>query len=80
MDKSGAAFPHDHIDPGGAIGLICGLTKRELIAAMAMQGMCGNGDISKAMSENGLSPASVRKSIATSAVKMADELLLELEK
>jgi len=49
-----------------------GLTKRELFAAMAMQGICG--DKRQIGTVN-----SYAKEIAETAVKMADELLKQLE-
>lgn len=47
-----------------------GLTKRELIAAMAMQGLLQNEDYT----ENDLT----REACASDAVKLADELLKQL--
>lgn len=55
------------------------LTKREHFAALAMQGLCANGDISRAASERGISPADLRTSFASSSVHMAAALLLALE-
>lgn len=63
MNANESAFP---------IGVDCGLTKRELIAAMAMQGMCGG------MKVNGFEAGSVDHIKA--AVDAADALIAELSK
>lgn len=53
-----------------------GLTKRELFAAMAMQGLASNGDAMQAMAKKGI----LEWDIVADAVRMADSLLAELEK
>ena len=68
VNGGGASHPHtlktpDYWHSEG------GLTKRELLAAMAMQGMVSNTDISGNEEE-----------FALYAVKQADALLVELEK
>jgi hypothetical protein len=55
-----------------------GLTKRELFAAMAMQGFCSNPDTSAHASGAGKTPAETRTAYAKSAVDMADKLLAAL--
>lgn len=60
------AFPHD--DPNGA--LHHGLSKRELFAAMAMQGLLGGIP----------GPHLHFKELATESVRHADALLTELAK
>lgn len=61
-----------------------GLTKRELFAAMAMQGLTGNtvlfeaGNIRKVMADCGLDVPQV--AVTRLAVTYADALLAELEK
>ena len=57
-----------------------GLTKREYFAAMAMQGVCANPDLSIYFSELKVPTDEVRLLYAESAVKIADALLLELSK
>lgn len=52
---------------------LCGLTKRELFAAMAMQGLA-------AVPLHGGSPSDAVKSDAERAVKYADALIVELAK
>jgi hypothetical protein len=52
----------------GLTSLAEGLTKREYFAAMALQGICSNPD------------AWIGQSFAVSAVKMAENLLEELDK
>ena len=49
---------------------IAGLTKRELFAAMAMQGHCANPEMSE----------TIARSIAIMSVEQADALLAELAK
>lgn len=61
------AFPI--VDPDGVIAA-GGLTKRELFAAMAMQGFCSNS----VMTETG------HADMARMAVEQADALLAELAK
>ena len=55
---------------GPSTFMTAGLTKRELFAAMAMQGHCANQEMS------GL----IARSIATMSVEQADALLAELAK
>lgn len=62
------AFPWGDVTNGGVSG---GLTKRELFAAMAMQGMCANS-----VPGNHHIPSNLAKE----AVWQADELLKELAK
>ncbi len=53
-----------------------GLTKRELFAVMALQGLASNGDAMQAMAKKGI----LEWDIVADAVRMADSLLAELEK
>lgn len=62
------AFPNE-----SAAGRYFGLTKRELIAAMAMQGLA-------AVPLQGSSPSEAVKSDAQRAVEYADALIAELAK
>ena len=60
---------------------LTGLTKRELFAAMALQGLCVNGAFSEQIqtqSEEAGTTSSV--AIATYAVDIADELIKALNK
>ena len=59
---------------------LTGLTKRELFAALAMQGMCGGvvGVIGREISAYAEGPCNIV--IADRAVALADALLNELEK
>lgn len=61
-----AAFPYPEGEFHGAQG---GLTKRELFAAMAMQGLCANHDIGVEFGGS---------YFAVTAVKQADALLTAL--
>lgn len=73
----GPAFPHD--DTGGT-ATRPGLTKRELFAAMALQGMdLGPHSYSPAGIER-REPQQDAETAAKSAVRIADALLAELEK
>ncbi len=64
------AFPIHKITAGGSPYLVeFGLTKRELFAAMALQGLCACSDV---VGED--------KDIARDAVEFADALLAELAK
>lgn len=56
------------------------MTKREYFAAMALQGMCANADISAAMTERGLRPSDVRLSYADSSAAQADALIEALNR
>lgn len=72
------AFPHMAID-GSAIRLEGGLSKRELIAAMCLQGLSANGyylEQAVLAMEKGIKP----RSLHTMAVESADSLLAELAK
>ena len=60
--------PNDFATPK-VVGSMGGLTKRELFAAMAMQGYCGNPEILQSSQK-----------IARWAVQQADELIKELNK
>lgn len=73
---SGHAFPHLHLLSDGTIQLMGGLTKRELFAAMAMQGL---SSISPVM-VSGLTAIAHPDWISLRAVNYADALILELEK
>jgi len=66
------AFPNDGMLPEGAFGWMNGLTKRELVAAMAMQGLLAKGEQKKGELLPGL--------LAADAVDYANALLSELEK
>lgn len=61
------AYP---LDPGKQPGLNAGLTKRELIAAMAMQGILSNS-----ISQESMMP----QDAAYRAILCADELIKQLE-
>lgn len=70
MSNSQFAFPMGdmrNVKVGG------GLTKRELFAAMAMQGLCSTFTIGRDQPE-------LQTATADSAVKYADALLAELER
>lgn len=68
------AYPvTDEKAPPSEFGWVCGLTKRELIAAMAMQGYCAN-------STDGFLKRSSDAEVAEMSVNAADALLAELEK
>jgi len=62
------AFPNDGMLPEGAFGWMNGLTKRELFAAMAMQGLLADSESNGSYSE-----------FANKAVSFADALLSKLE-
>ena len=68
-DPKAFAFPSEY-PPGSkaAADLSLGLTKRELFAAMAMQGLCGNSAIGLDLN------------FAEISVRLADDLLKELAK
>lgn len=83
-NKDRPAFGHGNMEQGGAEGL----SKREYFAAMAMQGILSkeafghrlaheqsnNGPLPHTFSANGLC-----HQLATASIKMADELLTQLE-
>jgi hypothetical protein len=73
MNKNNSAFPlmPSHTNPADVVPDFTGLTKRELFAAMAMQGMCSNMD--NANLQN--SPTNV----VMESVQFADALLKALE-
>lgn len=64
MNENDCAFPN----PSRGFENNKGLTKRELIAAMAMQGLCSNPGIKPGLN------------VEQFSVRMADALLAELEK
>ena len=68
-----SAFP---IPCEQAIGT--GLTKREYFAGLAMQGILSNEGWGERLNQEGDSDNSLRTQIAKGAVRMADELLKEL--
>jgi hypothetical protein len=75
---TGHAFPHMYLE-GSIISLAGGLTKRELFAAMAMQGMLAFG-FSTVTGDGIARERFWQDPIAPDAVKQADALLAELAK
>lgn len=73
-----AAYPVPHIIDGNWMinppSNYCGLTKRELFAAIAMQGLCANPETYAAESN------ASEDEIARWSVQQADALLAELER
>lgn len=67
------AYP---LDPGKQPGLNAGLTKREMIAAMALQGMLANAQATEETIKHGVD---LMQSFAYQAVEAADLLLKQLE-
>lgn len=67
------AFPHTELDSysGTPCNQHFGLTKRELFAAMAMQGILANSEITKSHKD---------LNIEKTAIKCADALINELNK
>ena len=65
-----SAFPVAWQNPNGSTDIYLGITRRELFAAMAMQGMLSGPDQSK----------SSNRHIAEYSTDMADALIAELEK
>lgn len=57
-----------------------GLSKRELAAFMAMQGILSNSDLSQNARGSGLTPKDCQEAISRMAIKQADALLAELGK
>lgn len=77
-NAASCAFPLAVVNPGGNAWWECGLTKRELFAAMAMQGaMVGLGAVAHQIPT--VDPVDP-EALAIDACKMADALLAELEK
>lgn len=75
------AFPNDGMLPEGAFGWMNGLTKRELVAAMAMQGLLANagGPIqANGMSGWGLVNCKAEV-VADVAINLTDALLAKLD-
>lgn len=74
------AFPEPYLHhPDLALSAKPGLTKREYFAAMAMQGLVSReGWAERFISEGG--DKSLMNMLAFASVKMADELLKELER
>ena len=78
MSANNSAFPHDE-----GPYVIHGLTKRELIAAMAMQGLLSNpGGPVQASNVSGWQSTTncSRGDVANESVQFADALLAELAK
>lgn len=73
---SNHAFPHIHIPSTGGLNVEGGLSKRELFAAMAMQGLLGTEEKYHWF----YSREEAYPGIASYAVMHADALLAELEK
>jgi hypothetical protein len=72
-----AAHPFTYSNHDGTKMLEPGLTKREMFAMAAMQGLCSNSFFaSKAVSDGNVSVDSL---IATRSIEIADELLKQLE-
>lgn len=74
--------PLHHSNAGLREGVVTGLTKRELFAAMAMQGMLSNpGGPVQANSMSGWNSTvnCTHGDVAHEAIKFADDLLSELE-
>jgi len=72
------AFPKPHQNMDGSIqhDIHNGLTKREYIATMAMQGLCANLEHIQKTYEK----TPEHELIVTKAIRIADELLKQLEK
>lgn len=68
-------YYQNEIGRGKAPDVYQGLTKREYFAAMAMQGLCANPNVSVDKSQ-----ADVVQFYATVSIKFADELLRQLDK
>jgi hypothetical protein len=66
------------IDPKNLLGM--GLTKRELFAAMAMQGLCSIQVSPRTVEEVEARYGKWEAGVAALAVRMADALLEELQK
>ncbi len=74
-NKNRPAYPSEEVDDGdGTVTFNPGLTKRELFAAMAMQGWCAANPNYGGTVEDAL------KITAKASVAVADALLAELEK
>jgi hypothetical protein len=56
-----------------------GLTKKEIFAAMAMNGLLANGELLRGGSERFKDADSIAKSYAKDSIRIADELLKQLE-
>ena len=74
------AFPI--VNPEVAVGgqVAHGPTKREIFAAMAMQGLIGNSENLRFFNEKKIPAAEVRAGIAKTAVQFADALIAEFAK
>ena len=69
--------PNDSAYPSD-LGKCNGLTKRELFAAMAMQGICANPGVIWGEHKLPEHPGDCRGSIAKAAVRIADALIAAL--
>lgn len=81
-NKNEPAYPTQEVrdlDGNGILAPSYGLTKRELIAAMAMQGLSSNSRIYEKAEELGESNQSYYKELSSSSVKIADALLEALK-
>ena len=61
----------------GTVGDGAGLTKRELLAGMAMQGFLSNFKILELANKN---PDSVLRTVSLAAIEHADDLISQLDK
>lgn len=72
--KSPPVFPNPHYP-----GIVPGLTKRELFAAMALQGILANPHLQKSVDESNLPNELVSGVFAKTATDSADALIKALE-